>query len=85
MATYSIASLSWIDPKTGLPEVDKKGDPGPTLVKNDVTGGACTGSRICWRSSSISVAARSRIRDLPGKAECIADRRTWASTARQSA
>lgn len=39
MATYSIASLSWIDPKTGLPEVDKKGDPGPTLVKNDVTWG----------------------------------------------
>jgi hypothetical protein len=34
----SIATLSWIDPVTGLPEVDKAGDPGPTIIRAQILG-----------------------------------------------
>jgi len=35
--TYSIATLSWIDPKTGLPEVDV-GSPGETILRERILG-----------------------------------------------
>lgn len=31
--THSIATLSWINPTSGLPEVDKGGDPGDTITR----------------------------------------------------
>ena len=34
------ASLSWIDPKTGLPEVDKGGDPGSSIHRDEIFTGA---------------------------------------------
>lgn len=36
----SAASFSWIDPKTGLPEVDKGGDPGDGIHRDEVFAGA---------------------------------------------
>lgn len=36
----SAASFSWIDPKTGLPEVDKGGDPGASIHRDEVFAGA---------------------------------------------
>jgi hypothetical protein len=35
MYTYSIATFSWIDPRTNLPEVDE-GDPGEIVVRDDI-------------------------------------------------
>jgi hypothetical protein len=50
----AIATLSWIDPRTGLPEVDKAGDPGPTINRALITG------RAAYRFSSfLNVTARS--------------------------
>lgn len=37
--TGGIAALSWIDPKTGLPEVDKRGDPGARISRSDIKDG----------------------------------------------
>ena len=34
--TYAIATLSWIDPRTGLPEVDEGGDPGDAIVRTSI-------------------------------------------------
>jgi len=34
----AIATLSWIDPKSGLPEVDKGGDPGLQINRSDILG-----------------------------------------------
>ena len=36
--TFGVASLSWIDPGSGLPEVDKGGDPGTNIRRCDVVG-----------------------------------------------
>jgi hypothetical protein len=36
--TRSIATLSWIDPITKLPEVDKLGDPGDSVSRYDIIG-----------------------------------------------
>ncbi len=38
--TRSIASMSWIDPKTGLPEVDAGGNPGSTTTRAVIVGEA---------------------------------------------
>ncbi|PTR08964.1 hypothetical protein C8R32_10443 [Nitrosospira sp. Nsp5] len=37
--TRSIASLSWIDPITGLPEVDENGEPGYSLTRENIAAG----------------------------------------------
>jgi hypothetical protein len=42
----AIATLSWIDPRTGLPEVDKAGDPGAKISRAVITG------RMAYRFSN---------------------------------
>jgi hypothetical protein len=37
--TAGIATFSWIDPKTGLPEVDKKGEPPAKIKRSDIMAG----------------------------------------------
>ena len=34
--TFAIATLSWIDPRTGLPEVDEGGDPGDSIFRTSI-------------------------------------------------
>ena len=34
--TYSVAALSWIDPRMNLPEVDRGGDPGDFITREAV-------------------------------------------------
>lgn len=36
--THSCAALSWIDPKTGLPEVDEGGHPGQSVTRSKILG-----------------------------------------------
>lgn len=36
----AIATMSWIDPRTGLPEVDKSGEPGAFIKRVLITGRA---------------------------------------------
>ena len=46
MIKRAIATLSWIDPRTGLPEVDKAGEPGAKINRALITG------RSAYRFSS---------------------------------
>jgi len=36
--TYSAATLSWIDPRAGLPKSDDKGNPGPVIQRQLIVG-----------------------------------------------
>lgn len=36
--TYSVAALSWIDPRAGLPKSDDKGNPGPVIQRQLIVG-----------------------------------------------
>jgi hypothetical protein len=36
--THSAATMSWIDPRIGLPEDDPGGDPGPKTTRDVITG-----------------------------------------------
>jgi hypothetical protein len=38
LITRSVATMSWIDPRTGLPEVDKRGDPGEQVPRDTILG-----------------------------------------------
>ena len=56
--TFSIAALSWIDPRTGLPEVDQ-GDPGDAILAEAIL--ANTGYRFAnFLEATISVVSTSK-------------------------